>query len=193
MSRLDSPPARTTVDARPDFLVRLGVMLPCSPEDIEQAYLEKVKRAHPDRGGSQQEFLELQAAYGQAKEYAKFQSSRRRWLADSIERYAEQQKLIAEITRRGGSVKVRQLDWLASEIGEDFAQVLETIDGIGLVGQEFDDTALDELIDRKDLLGQLHWLDLSASRVTEAGVAKLAAFPYLRGSISARRPSAMPR
>jgi VanZ family protein len=180
MPRRDSSSKSHVADGRPDFLVRLGVGLPCTPQDVEQAYLEKVKSAHPDRGGSQQDFLELQAAYGRAKEYAKFHASRRHWLADAIERYAAQQEFIAHVTSRGAKVTVQQLDWLAGEIGEDFAQVLETIDSITLVGPEFDDTTIDDLVHRQDILGQLHRLDLSESQVTDAGAAKVAAFPYLR-------------
>ncbi len=167
-------------DGRPDYLVRLGVMLPCSPDDVEQAYLEKVKRAHPDRGGSQQDFLALQEAYARAKEYAKFQVSRRRWLGESIERYARQQELIAELAELGGQVKVVQLDWLAGEIGEDFAQVLESIEGISASGPKFNDKIIDLLLRYADVLTQLHQLDLSGSRVTDEGVARLAEFTSLR-------------
>jgi VanZ family protein len=174
-----SPSNPIAADRRPEFLVRLGVGLPCTPQDVEQAYLEKVKLAHPDRGGSQQDFLELQSAYGRAKEYAKFQASRRNWLAEAVERYAAQQELIAEITARGGTVAVAQLDWLAGEIGEDFAQVLETIDSVTLSGPKFNDATIDELVRRQDVLGQLHRLDLSGANVTDAGAAKLAAFAYL--------------
>ncbi|MBI2824732.1 MAG: VanZ family protein [Planctomycetia bacterium] len=180
MPHVAKKPGSLATDGRPDFLVRLGVLLPCSPEDVEAAYREKVKSAHPDRGGTQQQFLELQTAYERAREYAKFFTSRRRWLAESIERYARSQEFTAAITRRGGSVKAVQIDWLAHEIGEDFAQVMETIDGVGLVGPQFDDQTIDLLIANQDALGQLHWLDLSGSRVTEAGVARLGAFPYLR-------------
>jgi len=167
-------------DHRPAFLVRLGVGLPCTPQDVEQAYLEKVKQAHPDRGGSQQDFLELQNAYAQAKEYARFQASRRGWLSDSIERYALQQEFSAEITAQGGSVQVRQLDWLVDEIGEDFAQVMEIIDGVSLTGLGFDDKAVDALAKRQDILGQIHSLDLSGSLVTDRGADRLTAFTYLR-------------
>ena len=38
-------------EGRPDFLVRLGIMLPCSEQDVKEAYLVKAKLAHPDVGG----------------------------------------------------------------------------------------------------------------------------------------------
>jgi VanZ family protein len=180
MPRPESPANSRSADGRPAFLVRLGVGLPCTPQDVEQAYLEKVKQAHPDRGGTQEDFLELQDAYAQAKEFAKFQASRRGWLGDSIERYALQQEFIGEIQSRGGQVDVRQLDWLAGEIGEDFAQVMETIDSVALVGPKFDDATIAALVKRQDILGQIHGLNLTGSRVTDAGAAKLTAFAYLR-------------
>jgi VanZ family protein len=155
-------------------------MLPCSVADVEQAYLEKVKTAHPDRGGTQQQFLELQTAYERAKAYASFSTSRRNWLSDSIERYARQLALADRIESQGGSVEVVALDWLASEIGEDFAQVMEQIEGLRLTGPQFDDQSIDELLADRDLLAQLHWIDLSGSRVTDAGVARLQEFAYLR-------------
>ena len=104
----------------------------------------------------------------------------RNWLADAVERYAAQQELIARVQELGGRVTVAQLDWLAGEIGEDFAQVLETIDTIALTGARVDDAAIIELARHSDLLGQLHKLDLSGTRVTDAGAAKLAGFAYLR-------------
>jgi ribosome-binding protein aMBF1 (putative translation factor) len=41
----------------------LGVEPGASQEDIEAAYRERAKEAHPDTGGSKQEFLEVQEAY----------------------------------------------------------------------------------------------------------------------------------
>lgn len=180
MARPEQTSSSPTGDGRPDFLVRLGVMLPCTLADIEQAYLEKVKSAHPDRGGTQQQFLELQTAYQRAKEYASFSASRRNWLSDSIDRYARQRELADRIERRGGGVEVVALDWLAKEIGEDFAHVMEQIEGLRLTGKQFDDDTIDELLANRDLLTQLHWIDLSGSLVTDAGVKKLKAFPYLK-------------
>ncbi len=41
----------------------LGVKPSASQEDIEAAYRERAREAHPDTGGSKQEFLEVQEAY----------------------------------------------------------------------------------------------------------------------------------
>lgn len=47
-------------------LDRLGLSFPCSIAEVKAAYRELAKRAHPDHGGSHDEFLALQAAYEQA-------------------------------------------------------------------------------------------------------------------------------
>ena len=59
-------------EARPDFLVALGLIPPCTVEDVKQAFLAKVKTAHPDVGGDAAEFRKLQEAYERATEWAKF-------------------------------------------------------------------------------------------------------------------------
>lgn len=170
----------TAADGRPDFLVRLGVMLPCSEEDVKQAYLAKAKVMHPDVGGDHERFVELQTDYERAVHYCKFHSGRSRWLAESIERYVAQQQVIDDIQKRGGRVTLDHLDWLKREIGEDFAQVLDTIAGIRLTGKKFGDADLDFLLARRPLLDTLHWLDLSRSHVTDGGLLRLAAFSGLR-------------
>lgn len=167
-------------DGRPDFLVRLGLMLPCNEADVKQAYLAKAKVMHPDAGGDPAQFIELQTAFDRAVQYCKFHSGRSRWLAESVERYVEQQQVTIDVEQRGGRVTVEHLDWLKREIGEDFAQVLDTIAGVRFSGAKAGDDDIDFLIERKELLSTMHWLDLSHSKVTSAGILKLAAFPNLR-------------
>ncbi len=91
---------------RPDFLIALGLTFPCSPEDVKQAYFAKAKQAHPDAGGSPEQFVALQQAYEKAVEYSKFFASRSRWLAASVDRYVEQQEVVTHITSLGGKVDV---------------------------------------------------------------------------------------
>ena len=75
---------------------------------------------------------------------------------------------------------MEHLDWLKREIGEDFAQVLDTIAGVRFSGENAGDDDIDFLIERKDLLSTMNWVDLAHSQVTNAGILKLAAFPNLR-------------
>mmetsp|Transcript_81606 Transcript_81606/g.251897 ORF Transcript_81606/g.251897 Transcript_81606/m.251897 type:complete len:202 (-) Transcript_81606:83-688(-) len=49
--------------AASDARAVLGVGEDASPEEVRQAYRERVRKAHPDAGGSEEEFLELQSAY----------------------------------------------------------------------------------------------------------------------------------
>ena len=51
---------------RPEFFDVLGLAPPVTVDDIKQAYLEKVKTAHPDRGGEIASFRKLQEAFDQA-------------------------------------------------------------------------------------------------------------------------------
>jgi DnaJ-class molecular chaperone len=52
----------------------LGLAFPCSVAEVKAAYRDLAKRAHPDRGGSHGEFLELQAAYEQALHLCRYAS-----------------------------------------------------------------------------------------------------------------------
>ncbi|HVU87504.1 MAG TPA: hypothetical protein VHD36_09290 [Pirellulales bacterium] len=167
-------------DYRPDFLIRLGIMLPCSEQDVKEAYLAKVKHAHPDAGGNQEDFVALQTDFERALEYSKFHSGRSRWLADSIERYIQQQQVVAELEEHGARVTLEHIEWLKREVGEDFAQVLDTIAGIRLSGPTVNDADIDYLLTQRSMLETLHWLDLSRSKITNQGVLKLAAFANLR-------------
>jgi hypothetical protein len=47
-------------------LKMLNLSWPCTVADVKQAYRRLVKRAHPDGGGSHDQFLALQEAYEQA-------------------------------------------------------------------------------------------------------------------------------
>jgi hypothetical protein len=50
----------------PSCLERLGLPYPCTMAQVKAAYRRLAKNAHPDRGGNNEDFLALQAAYEQA-------------------------------------------------------------------------------------------------------------------------------
>jgi hypothetical protein len=50
----------------PPAIAALGLRLPCSQEDLNRAYRKRVKRLHPDHGGDQRRFLQLQAHFEEA-------------------------------------------------------------------------------------------------------------------------------
>ena len=99
---------------RYEFLVVLGLIPPVTVEDVRQAYLEKAKTAHPDRGGSGDEFVRLQQAFEQATEYARFKAGRMQWLSQWVGQYADQEQVVGEIRALGGSVEIESCDWLAT-------------------------------------------------------------------------------
>jgi hypothetical protein len=168
-----------STDNRPDFLVKLGLALPCSPEDVKQAYLERAKTMHPDAGGTVEGFVALQEAYEKAAEYTRFFSGRSNWLSSSIERYVEQQGLLEGVLAVGGGADLEGVDWLRDEIGDDFAQVLDRVVHLRLTGDRVDDATIDMLVRRASALASLREIDFSNSRVTDAGAARLKAFPTL--------------
>jgi hypothetical protein len=51
---------------RPRCIEALDLKLPCTIEDVLSAYRRKVKLLHPDRGGDNREFLQLQQHFEQA-------------------------------------------------------------------------------------------------------------------------------
>src|SRR5262245_51150158 len=159
------PPASSSgahaAEARPDFLVTLGLIPPCTVEDVKQAYLAKVKTAHPDVGGSVAEFRKLQEAFERATEWARFRASRIAWLSTWIEKYVDQDGVVSEIQRRGGKVHLEGVDWLRRSFGDDFSQVAEKVTGIEMHGPAFDDKTIAWLGDHRTTLTSIKSLDLT--------------------------------
>jgi DnaJ-class molecular chaperone len=56
----------------------LGVARDASPEELQDAYRRLVMLHHPDRGGSAERFLEIQAAYATARERPSAESVEKR-------------------------------------------------------------------------------------------------------------------
>jgi hypothetical protein len=50
----------------PRCLAALGLKMPCNQQELLQAYRERVKDLHPDRGGDKRCFLALQSNFEQA-------------------------------------------------------------------------------------------------------------------------------
>ncbi len=167
-------------EPRPEFMVTLGLLPPYAEEDVRMAYHEKAKRAHPDRGGSVEEFRRLQEAFEQATEYAKFRASRRLWLATQVERYTEHEQVVAEINRRGGAVEIEHIDWLKRSIGEDFAQLTDRLRAIRLRDAANPDEFLDMLRRHPRALGYLVSLDLAGCRLSDRGLLLLPPLELLK-------------
>jgi hypothetical protein len=53
----------------PRCIIALGLVMPCTTEDVLAAYRRRVKELHPDHGGDRREFLRLQAHFEEAMEF----------------------------------------------------------------------------------------------------------------------------
>lgn len=156
-----------------EFLVILGLKPPVSVEDVKQAYLDKAKTAHPDRGGDAQAFIRLHEAFEQATEYARFKAGRMQWLSGWVEQYAEQQALIDETKALGGETQVESVEWLGQTIGTDFATVMDRLVGLRLSGPKIDDAVIIQLASKLRRQAGLHRLELVNTRVTAVGLQQL--------------------
>jgi len=162
-------------------MVTLGLLPPYAAEDVKQAYLAKVKTAHPDVGGSVEEFVRLQAAYQQATEYVEFRASRMSWLASHMQRYVRQTEVVDTLTAWGARIEFDSVDWLERSFGGDFAQIMETIVALDLSGQrQVGDAEMEFLVREHAVLHRLHQIDLRQTRVGNGGLSYLRIYRGLR-------------
>src|SRR5688572_25302911 len=118
-------------DSRPECMATLGLLPPYTAEDVEKAYLTKLKEIRPDLGGDRQAFYAVQDAYIQAKEYVKFRGDRRGWIARQMDEYLAVQEAIERLRQFGADVATDSLDWLRRSFGE-FAQLTEAVISVHL-------------------------------------------------------------
>ena len=120
-----------TVPDRPEFAVTLGLLPPYTMDDVKRAYLNKVKDAHPDRGGDRDAFDRIQRAYEEAGTYLKFRSDRR--LSDRRADGRVSQRCVAGGAADGVGAEIESstLDWIKRSFG-DFANLTESIVGVRL-------------------------------------------------------------
>jgi hypothetical protein len=166
-------------DHRPDFMVTLGLMPPYLIEDVKQAYRDKVKDAHPDRGGSVAAFNEIQQAFERAQAYVEFRGDRRGWIAAKMAHYAALQRAIERLEKLGATVTTFAPAWLEQSYG-DFAQLTETVKVIRLEGPADGDAVIHALVADQHLFRELESLALPKCRVTDEAVLSLAPFHQLK-------------
>src|SRR6476660_7085565 len=148
------PPPPPTDGERPPCMVTLGLMPPYMAEDVEKAYLARVKDIRPDLGGDPKPFYEVQTAYMQAKEYVKFRGDRRGWIARRMEEYLGVQEVIQGLKKFGAEVETNALDWLEKSFG-DFAELTEMILGIRLNDSAHGEDFIEYLVGQRDKLLEL--------------------------------------
>jgi hypothetical protein len=159
-------------------MVKLSLLPPYTAEDVEKAYLSKIKDIRPDLGGDREAFYAVQNAYAQAKEYVKFRGDRRGWIAKRMDEYLELQEVIDRLKKYGAEVETSSVDWLEKSFG-DFAELSESVIGIRLNGAANGDEVLDYLIDKRERLLELRRLDLEGSVITDGRVRQLSVFRRL--------------
>jgi hypothetical protein len=168
-------------------MVILGLLPPYLAEDVEKAYLAKLKDIRPDLGGDRQAFYSLQNAYMQAKEYVKFRGDRRSWIAKRMDEYLAVQQVIEQLKQFGAEVETSSLDWLQKSFG-DFAELSESVVAVRLNGAANGDDVIQYMVSHHPLLIELRRLDLAGSVVTDAAVRQLCVFRRLSELDLSRTP-----
>jgi hypothetical protein len=179
----DSMHAKMRVIVRPECMAALGLSPPYTIQDIHQAYLARVKGAHPDTGGNMAAFLNLQTAYDCANEYVRRHPFRLTWLANDVEFYIKQRAWIARLRDYDATVEIQQNRGLASSWGEDFIHLRDRVVSIHMHGSTVTDEVIGVLIHDRRLLGHLRILDLGSSKVTDHGLGTLPALESLQSLI----------
>lgn len=159
-------------------MVTLGLLPPYMPEDVEKAYLAKVKEIRPDLGGDPKPFYAVQNAYMEAKEYLKFRGDRRGWIAKRMDEYLATQEIEEQIRAFGAEVETSFLDWLQKSFGE-FAELTENILGIRLNNAANGDEFIDFLVAHREQLLELQKLDLAGCTISDNAVRQLSVFRRL--------------
>jgi hypothetical protein len=167
------------LDLRPDFMATLGLMPPYAIEDVKQAYRDKVKDAHPDRGGSVAAFNEIQQAFERATAYLEFRADRRAWIAGKMGRYAELQEAIERLKRLGAEVTTFSPAWLEQSYG-DFAQLTETVKVVRVEGPADGDAVIAEMLEHVAGFREIETLALPRCRVSDQSVLALRTFQQLK-------------
>ncbi len=187
MPPASSKPAKEKEYERPACMVTLGLLPPYTAEDVERAYLARIKEIRPDLGGDREAFYDVQNAYMQAKEYVKFRGDRRGWIAKRMDEYLEVQEVVDRLKKYGAVVETSSVDWLAKSFG-DFAELSESVVGVRLNAAANGDEVLDYLVTQHDKLLELRKLDLAGSAVSDAAVRQLSVFRRLAELNLSRTP-----
>ena len=161
-----------TMKSRPPFMITLGLLPPVTEEDAKRAYLAKVKLAHPDHGGSREDFDAVQDAYRHALEYVRLWGDRRTWIRERMDRYLQLEDVTAKLDQLGAQVETDVVDWINQLFG-DFAMLASEVTGVRLVNSALGDQLIQHLVDAKECLGGLRRLALPGCQVSDDAVLRL--------------------
>lgn len=164
---------RPDLARRPACMQRLGLLPPYSVDDVKKAYRALAKSAHPDAGGDAERFASLHRDYEHALSLASFHESRRKWLGERVERYAERSQLIETVEQLGGTCVLQNPDACVQDFGPDYAAVLCELVSIHLTGPAATDAVIERLL-TSAAFSEVKLLDVSRSSVSDKGIALLA-------------------
>jgi len=176
---MSAPHIRSSHAKRPEFMVVLGLSPPYAAEDVKAAYRTKAMQAHPDRGGSVEEFRALQEAFERANEYVDFRGDRRNWIAEKMEAYLKVQEAIDRLEKFGATVTSNAIQWLEQSFG-DFAQLTESIIAVRLENSSKANDLIAAMVEHKSVLGEMTRLELPGCQVSDAAVLQLEPFAQLK-------------
>jgi hypothetical protein len=159
-------------------MVTLGLLPPYTADDVERAYLAKIKEIRPDLGGDREAFYDVQNAYMQAKEYVRFRGDRRGWIAKRMDEYLAVQEVIERLHQFGAQVETDAVDWLKKSFG-DFAELSQAVHGITLRNAVNGDEVVEYIISQREKLLELRKLDLEGSNISDGTVRQLSVFRRL--------------
>ncbi|QEG36489.1 DnaJ domain protein [Bythopirellula goksoeyrii] len=179
MNCMPSPQVHRDADGRPDFMVVLGVGPPYAEEDVKQAYFQKAKSLHPDRGGDPHEFDALHQAFEQATQYLEFKRNSRGWIARQMDGYLQSRELTDELTAFGAHVETNAVEWLQRSFG-DFADLTESITSIRLENSSQAETMLSTMLKQVGALDKLTRLELPGCQVSDKAIIRCEAFQQLQ-------------
>jgi Leucine Rich repeat len=164
---------------RPDFMAALGLLPPYTLSDVMAAFRLKALETHPDRGGTQADFMKIHEAYNQAVEYVRFDGDRRKWIADQVECHLRQQEVAAGVGRLGGLTEFQEPEWMRPCVG-DFFVLAERLCVVKLQNTAADDAFLSFLAGPTPRAPYLTELNLAGTRVTDKGLQALAQLSLLQ-------------
>lgn len=174
-------------DARPDFMITLGLAPPYAKEDVKQAYLAKAKLVHPDRGGTAAAFQELHAAFEAAQAFLEFRTDRRAWISAKMNRYIALESAATRIRALGAEVVTAAPTWLEQSFG-DFAQLAESAVRVRALDASNGDEIIGAMVDEYSSLRELEVIELPGCRVSDEAVLSLAVFQQLMRLNLSRTP-----
>ncbi|TWU24532.1 J domain-containing protein [Bythopirellula polymerisocia] len=184
---MPAPQVHRDADGRPDFMVVLGVAPPYVEDDVREAYFQKAKFLHPDRGGDPHEFSALHEAFEQAKQYLEFKRDSRGWIAKQMDGYLQSRELADKLVSFGAQVETNAVDWLQRSFG-DFADLTEAITAVRLENSNQAERMLNEMVKNAEALAKLVRLELPGCQVSDQGVLRCEVFQQLQHMDLSRTP-----